>query len=94
MFSLPNPLAFILAIGLDMLTHLGPVSPWNQGQRQDRMELESRGAVSDVSESKEKKFESEDLGQTIQGSVQGCVEWSPRDTQLGDGQSSNGMWTF
>jgi hypothetical protein len=32
------------------------------------MELKSRGTVSDVSESKEKKFESEDLG-----SIQGCV---------------------
>lgn len=44
------------------------------------MELESRGAVSDVSEHKEKKFESEGLGQTIQGSRQWCVEWTPRKT--------------
>lgn len=61
------------------------VPPWDQGQRQDRTELESRGTISDASESQERQFESEDVGQTVQGSIQWCAEWTLR--LLRDGQS-------
>lgn len=59
------------------------------------MELESRGAVSDVSEHKEKKFESEDLGQTIQERVRWCMEWIPRETpDWGTARAVNSVWSF